>query len=1050
MSSDDADSNDEILAIFIEEATEHLEVIEPALLSIEVSGSNSDPEIINTIFRAVHSVKGSAGFFGLQKITELAHRMENLMAKVRDGSIAPTPDVVGPLLSGLDKLQIMIGDVSSSEDVEIAGEVAGIEAVMSGVDSSLTDSPSPEAEQKSNGADEWHEGSSGEPLEELSGIAWDVNEYQSIKDEAIANGHNLFSITFTLPTGSDKKSTALAETKTFLGSIGSIVAAMPDVREDVVSAELCSEDEEVRYTLLLSTVIEKGILVEALNVPDENIMAIDLKGDSQTVTANETVSGDGAMMEEKKTIKQESGEASTATIGRAVTKKRADKGASSTESVRVRVELLDKIMALAGELVLGRNQLLRQYSDRKNNAILIAHSQRVTELQESVMKTRLQPVGAVFSKFKRIIRDIAKTVNKEINLVLDGEDVELDRSIIEVLSDPLTHMIRNSADHAIESPDERERCGKERAGTICLRAFHEGGQVIIEVEDDGAGIDAEKIKEKALQKEIISEEDAKGMSAKELVNLIFHPGFSTVSEVSQLSGRGVGMDVVKKSFEKLGSTIDLSTTVGDGTLFTVRLPLTLAILPSLVVTVNSHTFAIPQVDITEIVRIKEGEAASKVEFIEGEAVYRLRGKLLPVIKLADVLDIKDPTSSSAKAEGCKGNCHSGASHHDDSEGVKSSSQAIQRLIVLRYGTNHLGLLVDTVLDPEEIVVKPMPHLVKICKTFSGATIMGDGRVAMILNIGGIIDKAGFRFDSIEKRALEFEEEERKRAMEERQNLLIFKNPNEEYFGLSLSMISRIEKISADQITSVAGKRFVQFRDKSIQLIAVEEHIKGNRLCNLEGDLYIVIPKAMKDKVGIVAQEIVDVIETVLSLDSDSIESPTVLGSTIINDKMTLVIDVYTLLDAALPHREGTPKRGSHDGNKGGKVLLVEDTPFFRNLEERYLTSAGFDVTTACDGKEGLDILKKNRGGFDIVISDIEMPVMNGYELVKAIKGDKALSHLPVMALTALNSNESRRIGSEAGFDAYEAKVDKERLIAKSGELMDKRKGYEELRGAVGA
>ncbi|MCP3676743.1 MAG: hypothetical protein GY721_03880, partial [Deltaproteobacteria bacterium] len=959
MSDNSENGNDEILTIFVEESKEHLDVIEPALLSLEEDGSATDPESINAVFRAVHSIKGSAGFFGLKKVTELAHIMENLMAKVRENTIAPTPEVVDPLLKGVDKLQLMIGDISASEEVDVSQEVSVLEAVMSGEQGKKKDvsidTPAPE--------------------EVVTTDQWEAAQYEEARRIAIANGHILYSIELPLPSEADKRETTVAEVNQLLASIGSIIESKPDIREETTVKELSGSGSDIVVSLLFSTVIEKGILLDALKLPDENITPLPLTDDAREETGNnETVAEEVAAVTDETPVQQECVEAPAADTGpadapKAVARKASSKSSSSSESVRVKVDLLDKIMALAGELVLGRNQLLRQYSDKKNNTILVAHSQRVTELQESVMKTRLQPVGAVFSKFKRIVRDMAKKVEKEINLTLEGEDVELDRSIIEVLSDPLTHMIRNSADHALEPPAERKQCGKPAAGNIFLRAFHEGGQVIIEIEDDGRGIDAEKIKNKAIQKGILSEDDSKKMSEQELVNLIFHAGFSTVSEVSQLSGRGVGMDVVKRSFEKLGSTIDLRTTVGKGTLFTVRLPLTLAILPSLVVTVNAHTFAIPQVDITEIVRIKEGEIAQSVEFIEGQAVYRLRGKLLPVIKLADILDIVDQPSGGENEEGCKGKCREDEVTQEEALETESGSDTIQRLIVLRYGTNHLGLLVDAVLDPEEIVVKPMPQLVKQCKTFSGATIMGDGHVAMILNIGGIIEKVNFRFDSIEKRAHEYQEEERKKAMQEKQSLLIFKNPSDEYFGLSLSMISRIEKIRADQITLLAGKRFVQLRGTSIQLICVEDYIKDHKSSNLDSDIYVIIPKVEESKVGIVAREIVDVIETALSIDTDSIESPTVLGSAIINDNMTLIVDVYTLLETALPGNNRSSKCvTSQDGADGGRVLLVEDTPFFRNLEERYLVSSGFTVTTASDGSEGLEILQKSPDDFDIVVS----------------------------------------------------------------------------------
>ncbi len=1048
MSENSDYENNDMLALFIDESREHLEVVEPALLTLEEKGDDADPETINTIFRAIHSIKGSAGFFGLKNITELSHIMENLMAKVREKDIATTPELINALLKGLDKLQGMVEDVSSSEEVDVSGEIAAIDAIMKGKAAPEAGAGTEEAKAE--------EGQSCdvEEKEEEAG-PWKSDDYREHAAEAARKGHKLYYLTIDLPGGKAKRKKLIKEKMEFLSSIGIIIATEPEVRteEDIKKV---AGGKRGTIELLLSSILERDLLLESTGIPEEKVRILEAPGLPKAVQEDKKgVKPEGNV----KPAETESGRGPSSDTGasarprektgKPAAKESQSKAPHSTETVRVRLDLLDKIMALAGEIVLGRNQLLRQYAGRKDNNILIDHSQRVTELQESVMKTRLQPVGAVFSKFRRIVRDMARKVDKKIDLHVEGEDVELDRSIIEVLSDPLTHMIRNSVDHAIEAPAERKKQGKPESGTISLRAFHEGGQVVIEIEDDGRGIDAERIKEKALQKGVISDDDAAKMNEKELVNLIFHPGFSTVTEVSELSGRGVGMDVVKRGFEKLGSTIDLQTTPGKGTLFTVRLPLTLAILPSVIVTVGPHTFAIPQIDITEIVRIREKDSAARLEDIEGQMVFRLRGKLLPVISLAAILEMGETGAAPAAADAGRDG-QAGVRGEQRPKGQVPSSPATQRLIVMRYGANQLGLLVDTVLDPEEIVVKPMPRLVRSCKIFSSATIMGDGRVAMILNIGGIIEKAGFRFEGFEKEALQFEEEERKKALQERQSILIFKNAADEHFAISLSMISRIEKIKATEILSIAGKRFVQLRGHSIELVFVEDHIPGKKDCGLSGNVYIIIPKVRGQMVGICAQEIDDVIETALVLETGSIESEVVIGSAIINEEMTLVIDVFTLLDAALPGHSMTDARDAGEEDGDIRILLVEDTPFFRDLEERYFRSEGFKIRTANDGAAGLEVLRSDPGAFDIVVSDIEMPVMNGFELVEAIRNDKDLSHLPVMALTSLDNEEDRDRGLGAGFDAYEVKVDKEKLVTRVRELVRGRGMAEAMRGAVGA
>jgi len=1044
------DSNNEMLALFIEESKEHLEVVEPSLLTMEEKGDDTDPEVINTVFRAIHSIKGSAGFFGLKNITGLSHTMENLMARVRDRTISTTPDIINVLLKGLDKLEGMIEDVSTSDETDVSEEISLIEAIMSGPTDKAPPAP-------------YEETVTTEPSDEKpENNPWQYDEYKEAAKKALTMGHHFYSLIIPLSKKTTERKKTITEKKEFLASTGLILASRPDIG-DAKAIKKASTQKTETLEILFATILDKTLLTESIGLADDKIKSVDFKaggettkndGEDDAVESGSSLSKNNVSDEN---IKKDLPLTSTtkpprpaADKSQSQQKKDTGKVSPSSETVRVRVDLLDKIMALAGEIVLGRNQLLSQYAGRKNNGILIDHSQRVTELQESVMKTRLQPVGAVFSKFKRIVRDMARKVDKKINLVVEGEDVELDRSIIEVLSDPLTHMIRNSVDHAIESPEERVRHGKVDTGLINLRASHQGGLVVIEIEDDGRGIDSLMIKEKALDKGIITEDEAKKMSTKELVNLIFHPGFSTVTEVSELSGRGVGMDVVKRSFEKLGSTIDLQSTPGTGTIFTVRLPLTLAILPSIIVTVGANTFAIPQVDITEIVRIRKDDIATKLEYIEGQQVFRLRGKLLPVISLAQILDMRGTELPPERDEKTRNDNVVNISD-TDKEGIEEtgSSRAIQRLIIMRYGANHLGLLVDTVLDPEEIVVKPMPHLVRDCKIFASATIMGDGQVAMILNLGGIIEKAGFRFESFEKEALQYEEEERKKAMLERQSIIIFKNRADERFGISLSMISRIEKITANEITSLAGKKFFNFRGQSIELVEVDDFITENREETINGNIYVIIPKTPGQIVGIVAHEIVDVLDISLIMDDGTIDSPVVIGSTIIDERMTLMIDVYTLLETALPGR-GSSSSAETQNSEEIKILLVEDTPFFQNLEERYFVSAGFTVTIASDGAKALEMLQAAPHEFNIVVSDVEMPVMNGYELVSAIRNSDRLCHLPVLALTSLNSEESRKRGIDAGFDAYEVKVDKDSLVSRVRELIHHGEESAQLKGVVGA
>jgi len=875
------DNNSAIMEAFVQESQEHLGAAESTLLLMEEKGKDSDMETINEAFRAIHSIKGSAGFFGLQKVTALSHTMENLMAKVRGNSIEPTTPVIDALLKGLDKLKIMIGDISASEGVDASREVEVIKGIIDGngfPPAGTTTSKRPQKgrprSSKSTPKNKKKNKEEGphlvwtHPEEE-----WEISRYKGVIDEAIANGRSLYTFSFHIPAKSEEKGSVVKGFKTHLSSLGSIVASNPDIGDDARIEDICRGKKGVSISILFSTVLEKDLLSDALQIPRELISKIELermmglpivsRQPSIRHPAEIPLSIERLHPEEKGLVEMETDVCipdKPQSIDQDLLALRKVGGGT----VRIKVNLLDNILRLAGELVLTRNQLMRQYGDKRTNTTLLTYSQQVTELQEGVMKTRLQPVGDVFSKFRRIVRDMAQQVRKEVNLTVQGEDVELDRSIIEALSDPLTHLIRNSIDHAIERPDERERLGKPRAGAIHLRAFQEGGHVIIEVEDDGRGISPARVKEKAIEKGLITEEMAERMSDKELINLIFRPGFSTADEVSLISGRGVGMDVVKSSFERLGGTVDLHTEEGKGTLVRMRVPLTLAIVPSLVVTVEGLRFVIPQVDVVEIVRLKKGDKEHRIESIEGQSVFRLRGRLLPVVHLRDVLEIK-----------------------------QSSIQDSKKLIVLRHGVNPFGLLVDDVLGFEEVMVKPLPAPVKSCKTFVGATIMGDGNVAMILSITGIVDRCRFNFEGLKKKALEYEMERSKKG-EERENILIFKNSPEEYFAMPLSEVRRIEKVEAGRIEQVGEREFVQIKGKVLPLIRLEEYLdvrQGER----KDVVFIIIPRKDRYQIGIIATEIIDAVRTGITIDTDSIQAPGLLGSCIINNRMTLMLDTSTLL-----------------------------------------------------------------------------------------------------------------------------------------------------------
>ena len=473
--------------------------------------------------------------------------------------------------------------------------------------------------------------------------------------------------------------------------------------------------------------------------------------------------------------------------------------AASESSIRVDVTLLDKLMNLVGELVLARNQIL-QFSNATEDAGLLAPSQRLnlitTELQEGVMKTRMQPIGNIWSKFPRTVRDVATMCGKQVRIEMEGKETELDKTIVEAIKDPLTHIVRNSVDHGIEKPERRVAVGKPAEGRLLLRAYHEGGQVIIEISDDGGGLDGDRIRRKAVEKGLITPEQAARMGEREGVNLIFLPGFSTAEKVTNVSGRGVGMDVVKTNIEKIGGTVDVQSKPGTGTTVRMKIPLTLAIIPALIVTSGGDRYAIPQISLLELVRLDGEDAQKGIELIQGVPVHRLRGRLLPLVYLNRELKVED-------------------------EAPDLSKLPAVNIVVLQADERQFGLVVDEINDTEEIVVKPLGKQLKGIRTFAGSTIMGDGRVALILDVLGVAQTSNVVSESRE-RALSDKEQHVASTAGERQTMLLFQCGADGRMAMDLSLVARLEEFKPEMVECAGDAQVVQYRGQIMPLLRVSD------------------------------------------------------------------------------------------------------------------------------------------------------------------------------------------------------------------------------------
>ena len=563
--------------------------------------------------------------------------------------------------------------------------------------------------------------------------------------------------------------------------------------------------------------------------------------------------------------------------------------ASSPEnSLRVNVALLDSLMTLAGELVLGRNQLLQSLS-RKDLDTSEAVGKRIdhitSELQEAIMRTRMQSIGNVFNKFPRVARDMARKLGKEVALTLEGKDVELDKTLIEAIADPLTHLVRNAIDHGIESPDQREKKGKHPIGRIRLKAFHEAGQVNIEIKDDGRGLDGKKLAAEAVEKGFITLEQSGKLSESEKIRLIFRPGFSMAQKVTDLSGRGVGMDVVKTNLDRLGGQIDLNTEVGTGTTIRIKVPLTLAIIPSQIILTENQRYAIPQVNLVELIRVPPDQIQKRVEIVGDAEVVRLRSRLLPLVRLSDMLGLRrtytDPEKEKTRSDrrnriadrrSRRSNLFGSFDENDSLQNVQAAASKHPRsssdrryrvasglnIAVVFSGEMKYGLVVDALFDSEEIVVHPLGRHLKQTKGYAGATIMGDGKVALILDVMELAQLAELSAVHESTRAKELAREKAAalKAGKDRQSLLAFRNAPDEHFAVPLNQVLRIEKISATDVETVGGRKVMQYRGGNLLLFTINQ-VASVKPLEEKGHLLVLVFMLAGREIGILATGPVD-------------------------------------------------------------------------------------------------------------------------------------------------------------------------------------------------
>jgi two-component system chemotaxis sensor kinase CheA len=664
----------------------------------------------------------------------------------------------------------------------------------------------------------------------------------------------------------------------------------------------------------------------------------------------------------------------------------------ATHSIRVSVDTLDHLMTTVSELVLTRNQLLeivRRHEDSDFKVPLQRLSNVTAELQEGVMKTRMQPIGNAWQKLPRIVRDLAAELGKDIELEMFGAETELDRQVLELVKDPLTHMVRNCADHGIESPAERIAAGKPRSGTVWLSACHQGGHIIIEIADDGRGLDTARIKAKAIEIGLASEAEVASKSEGEICNFIFAPGFTTTAQVTNISGRGVGMDVVRSNIEQIGGTVDLKSVPGAGTTFTIKIPLTLAIVSALIVEVGGERFAIPQVSVLELVRAG-GNGEHRIERIKDTPVLRLRNTLLPLLHLKEVLRL----------------------------GAGDSENGF--VVVTQVGNQVFGAVVDGVFHTEEIVIKPMSSKLRHIAVFSGTTILGDGSVIMILDPNGVAQALGRAAQAAHADAPEVTRSGEV-ASEDTVSLLVFHAGSQRPKAVPLSLVTRLEEIDCRRIEISDGRYLVQYRDQLMPLLRIDTETGLKK----EGAQPILVFSDHGRSMGLVVDEIVDIVEDKLDIEVAS-NRPGVLGYAVVKGITTEIVDVGHFLPQAF--EDWFRRRDESAARPARTVLLVDDSAFFRDLLAPLIKAAGYQVVAVGSAADALAALKSDTR-FDLVVTDVEMPDMDGFALAQAVRGTPSTAAIPIIALTAMVSAEAIERGRAVGFHDFVAKFDRTGLIA---------------------
>ncbi|MFT3810481.1 MAG: chemotaxis protein CheW [Micropepsaceae bacterium] len=957
---------DDVLREFLTEAFESIEALDTSLVQFEKHPDN--PALLGEIFRVMHTIKGTCGFLNLPRLERIAHAGENVLGLFRDGVLAPTPASVGPILMAIDTIKHLLNVLDRTGQEEAGGDevlLARLAAAEAGEFAEAASAgPAQAAELPS--------------LDELGGLAT-LDAAAEIMLRVLADTC-FFAARATqedldLAAGFSRDALAaiLRNEKPGSAFVAALARALPGASDvSVVPTVLAALDGALE---------ELGVEPAAR---DALAVFLEPGGAAQPVQRSEGVPSAPVPLPPQSPVSPPP-QAETAAAAAPAKSAEDSAGSASSQTIRVSVDALEQLMNVVSELVLIRNQLLqtsRQIPDSPFAAPLQRLNHVTTELQESVMTTRMQPIGNAWQKLPRIVRDLAVELGKKIDLEMLGAETELDRQVLELIKDPLTHMIRNAADHGLEGPEERRAAGKPDTGRVLLQARHEGGHIVVEISDDGRGLPLARLRQKAVDNGLMSRAEADAAPNAQIQQLIFHAGLSTAAAVTNVSGRGVGMDVVRTNIEKIGGTIELASREGAGTRFTIRIPLTLTIVSALIVESAGRRFAMPQSSVLELVGTNPS-SRNLIEYLNGAPVLRLRDRLLPLISLQNLLKL--PPADDQPVEGC--------------------------IMVTQIGSFSFGIIVDRVFDTEEIVVKPVARVLKHIPLFSGNTILGDGSVIMILDPKGIAAETG----RIDTSAGEHAFADRRQPPSEHHPILVVRYGGDRWKAVPLSLVARIEELEAGRVEAVDGRKVLQYRGRLIPVMTIDdaplEFAAGGATKPV-----LVFENNGRD-FALVVDDILDIVDQSLVTQLEP-ASPGRLGSLIVSGRAADLLDIGHYWSAII----GSSRPARSEGP--ASILLVEPNPFFRRILQPLLASAGYAVTLAGSASEAQAIAASGQS-FSLVLADTAEDVSDLKAQAFARSGDGG-GIPPVVGLS--DSDDDLAAGHSDAFAALANKHDRRNIL----------------------